>query len=291
MMRRRLAPPPLDRVSPDASQDSCEGWTRASPSHMPGSPQPSVMLVSPAAYRSPRVVDFGSPVFDTGTVAMPFRSRSRALDGFSPLPSPANGSPNFLQSLTFSNDCSPNPGLGIERISPCSPYPGFGRFSTTPEAQRIPGHVWFNFKVNTNIPITPYSAVYGQHPRLFNFDATGAMRPTSPVQANGSTIGILCDALAENQLSSPEGAAAGNLDPKLLSSDASLRPGDAAGGVRLRPPPSSPQLLSPSRPYRPGTPAANPAPMSPLISSWSPPSLHSPTLLQSPATPKLLSPQ
>eukprot|EP00448_Togula_jolla_P033830 CAMPEP_0170646436 /NCGR_PEP_ID=MMETSP0224-20130122/43636_1 /TAXON_ID=285029 /ORGANISM="Togula jolla, Strain CCCM 725" /LENGTH=181 /DNA_ID=CAMNT_0010977767 /DNA_START=44 /DNA_END=585 /DNA_ORIENTATION=+ len=44
------------------------------------------------------------------------------------------------------------------------------------------GHVWFNSPVNTQIEITPYSQVYGVHPRFFHFDDSGQMQmiPSAP---------------------------------------------------------------------------------------------------------------
>ncbi|CAK0865282.1 unnamed protein product [Prorocentrum cordatum] len=38
-----------------------------------------------------------------------------------------------------------------------------------------PGRVWFNSPMNSAVDITPYSKVYGQHPRSFHFDGDGAM--------------------------------------------------------------------------------------------------------------------
>eukprot|EP00419_Tripos_fusus_P009811 CAMPEP_0172663996 /NCGR_PEP_ID=MMETSP1074-20121228/6296_1 /TAXON_ID=2916 /ORGANISM="Ceratium fusus, Strain PA161109" /LENGTH=334 /DNA_ID=CAMNT_0013480075 /DNA_START=28 /DNA_END=1032 /DNA_ORIENTATION=- len=44
------------------------------------------------------------------------------------------------------------------------------------------GHVWFNSPMNTSIDVTPYSQVYGLHPRFFHFDGSGSMQLT-PVAA------------------------------------------------------------------------------------------------------------
>lgn len=43
-----------------------------------------------------------------------------------------------------------------------------------------PNHesVRFNLDLNEEYPITPYSEVYGMHPRFFEFDSEGAMTPT-----------------------------------------------------------------------------------------------------------------
>lgn len=37
-------------------------------------------------------------------------------------------------------------------------------------------HVWFNSPLNSAIDITPYSQIYGIHPRFFNFDENGNMQ-------------------------------------------------------------------------------------------------------------------
>mmetsp|Transcript_52180 Transcript_52180/g.144464 ORF Transcript_52180/g.144464 Transcript_52180/m.144464 type:complete len:188 (-) Transcript_52180:144-707(-) len=44
------------------------------------------------------------------------------------------------------------------------------------------GHrcVQFSSPLNTCYDITPYEEIYGKHPDLFNFDASGAMVPPSP---------------------------------------------------------------------------------------------------------------
>merc|ERR1719329_391955 len=64
-------------------------------------------------------------------------------------------------------------------------------------------HVWFNSALNSAVDITPYSQVYGLHPRFFNFDENGDMqlsacadtwRPnsTSPVAAIPSPCRAPC---------------------------------------------------------------------------------------------------
>jgi len=48
-------------------------------------------------------------------------------------------------------------------------------FGITP-VQR--GRVWFNSPANSAVDITPYSRIYGVHPRFFDFDAVGEMQLT-----------------------------------------------------------------------------------------------------------------
>lgn len=48
-------------------------------------------------------------------------------------------------------------------------------------------HVWFNSPLNSDHPITPYSEVYGVHPRFFNFDRAG--NKVSPYLDAGSPTG------------------------------------------------------------------------------------------------------
>lgn len=69
-----------------------------------------------------------------------------------------------------------------------SPSPSSRWFSdATPQARspyvvptpvRADGRVWFNSPANSTIEITPYSRIYGVHPRFFDFDACGAMQLT-----------------------------------------------------------------------------------------------------------------
>jgi len=65
------------------------------------------------------------------------------------------------------------------------PQAGFMmRFGMSPVAtHRRPGHVWFNSPANSAVDITPYSKIYGLHPRLFNFDSTGSMQLTPRADA------------------------------------------------------------------------------------------------------------
>lgn len=86
-------------------------------------------------------------------------------------------------------------GLGAEVgararvVSPCgSPASDAPRSTPSAEVTRVPrfgltpvrrdGHVWFNSPFNTAVEITPYSRVYGLHPRFFDFDASGSMQLT-----------------------------------------------------------------------------------------------------------------
>lgn len=47
----------------------------------------------------------------------------------------------------------------------------------TPSAKGVDesGHVWFNSPMNSEVEITPYSSIYGLHPRDFNFNGDGGM--------------------------------------------------------------------------------------------------------------------
>mmetsp|Transcript_38984 Transcript_38984/g.125254 ORF Transcript_38984/g.125254 Transcript_38984/m.125254 type:complete len:292 (+) Transcript_38984:117-992(+) len=58
--------------------------------------------------------------------------------------------------------------------------------------RRVSRHVWFNSPMNSYVDITPYSQVYGMHPRFFDFDGSGSMLPAQqplvplvPQQLNG----------------------------------------------------------------------------------------------------------
>lgn len=58
----------------------------------------------------------------------------------------------------------------------------FGDFTenlTFASLYRQDGHVWFNSPLNSAVDITPYSQIYGMHPKFFNFDAEGAMEVSS----------------------------------------------------------------------------------------------------------------
>lgn len=46
------------------------------------------------------------------------------------------------------------------------------------ESTEEPGHVWFNSPMNTMVEVTPYSQIYGLHPRFFDFDDQGRMQLT-----------------------------------------------------------------------------------------------------------------
>merc|ERR1719162_2125010 len=46
---------------------------------------------------------------------------------------------------------------------------------TPADAAAAMGHVWFNSPLNSAVDITPYSQIYGMHPKFFNFDAQGSM--------------------------------------------------------------------------------------------------------------------
>lgn len=48
-------------------------------------------------------------------------------------------------------------------------------FGITPVTR---GRVWFNSPLNSAVDITPYSRIYGVHPRFFDFDAVGDMQLT-----------------------------------------------------------------------------------------------------------------
>lgn len=48
---------------------------------------------------------------------------------------------------------------------------------------RQTGHVWFNSPVNSIHVVTPYSQVYGIHPKYFHFDADGSLQPTPKAEA------------------------------------------------------------------------------------------------------------
>lgn len=54
----------------------------------------------------------------------------------------------------------------------CSPSQSQSPFS----CEYRPGHVWFSSPSNTSVDITPYSSIYGIHPRFFHFDENGSMQ-------------------------------------------------------------------------------------------------------------------
>eukprot|EP00418_Pyrodinium_bahamense_P054790 CAMPEP_0179186236 /NCGR_PEP_ID=MMETSP0796-20121207/92362_1 /TAXON_ID=73915 /ORGANISM="Pyrodinium bahamense, Strain pbaha01" /LENGTH=202 /DNA_ID=CAMNT_0020890213 /DNA_START=28 /DNA_END=633 /DNA_ORIENTATION=+ len=58
-------------------------------------------------------------------------------------------------------------------------------FDASPPDTRV-GHVWFNTPMNSSVDITPYSQVYGLHPRFFHFDGSGSMQLT-PVAVESSS--------------------------------------------------------------------------------------------------------
>lgn len=62
----------------------------------------------------------------------------------------------------------------LRRVS--SPCPDMWRVSSSSSSP----HVWFNNQRNSRHDITPYSEIYGVHPRFFNFDSEGDMVPPSP---------------------------------------------------------------------------------------------------------------
>lgn len=70
----------------------------------------------------------------------------------------------------------------------------------TPRSPDESGRVWFNSPMNSEIEITPYSSIYGMHPRYFNFDGAGGMVSSEAVAAapiNLSTLAALCVEEAE----------------------------------------------------------------------------------------------
>jgi len=259
-MRARPAPVPLEISSPqDAGvngyQDDARGavlahpFSIASPSRKPCSP-----LASPLTFQSPRLgaftmvysaqgVDFGSPQadFDSSVPTVASRSRTRGLDGLEEMQSRA---------------CPP-----VSRSPLTVPSPSLG----TP--QHVPGHVWFNFKMNSSSPITPYSEIYGQHPRLFHFDDTGVMHPASPMQKGLAVCDVPTVSMQWETL--PQGFNV-PYSPNSLASNGNgnSRPGSAAGGTRpvsistssprmlLSPPPSwsaaPTAAVSPTMPSPPG---------------------------------------
>jgi len=73
---------------------------------------------------------------------------------------------------------SPSPSSG-RWYSDATPKGRSTRFGPTPGQRGKVGHVWFNSPLNSAIEITPYSRVYGVHPRFFDFDSLGAMELTA----------------------------------------------------------------------------------------------------------------
>jgi len=69
-----------------------------------------------------------------------------------------------------------SPASDAPRSTPSAEVTRVPRFGLSPV--RRDGHVWFNSPFNTAIEITPYSRVYGLHPRFFDFDASGSMQLT-----------------------------------------------------------------------------------------------------------------
>merc|ERR1712217_782809 len=47
----------------------------------------------------------------------------------------------------------------------------------SPENQGKPGHISFRSPLGSPVAITPYSEIYGVHPRLFDFRSDGQMQP------------------------------------------------------------------------------------------------------------------
>lgn len=82
------------------------------------------------------------------------------------------------------------------------PQPGFMmRFGMSPLGpQKEPGHVWFNSPLNSAIDITPYSKIYGLHPRFFNFDSSGSMQLTPRAELSA----LQQPSLAPSRAASPQ---------------------------------------------------------------------------------------
>lgn len=66
------------------------------------------------------------------------------------------------------------PNFGVHR----SATPGVTRAVSPAVAPKEGGHVWFNSPLNSTVDITPYSKIYGIHPRNFNFDSNGSKELT-----------------------------------------------------------------------------------------------------------------
>merc|ERR1719210_3197135 len=84
---------------------------------------------------------------------------------------------NRLRRSLSNTSVSPSTPSTTSDAAPQSGY--MMRFGMSPISHsQEPGHVWFNSPMNSAVDITPYSKIYGMHPRNFNFDSSGSMQLT-----------------------------------------------------------------------------------------------------------------
>merc|ERR1719387_3379817 len=76
-------------------------------------------------------------------------------------------------------------------------------FCPTPVNHGKPGHVSFSSPLNSPVAITPYSEVYGVHPRFFDFDCEGVKQPTQPALAALAAMGQAPSSPARVHIVSP----------------------------------------------------------------------------------------
>lgn len=100
--------------------------------------------------------------------------------GVSPIRPGKRGSDRPVRECSdvFQREQSPAPSPWVSNATPRRKAQAFDPLFCPTSTHRA-AHVWFNSPLNSVIEIsTPYSRIYGVHPRFFDFDACGAMEPT-----------------------------------------------------------------------------------------------------------------
>jgi len=90
--------------------------------------------------------------------------------------------------------------------------------SLSPTSPQSPVHVWFNSPMNTSVEITPYSKIYGLHPRLFHFDGNGFMQLTPMASAAGLPQSPVAPTFTQVASSSADSIGVTPQPPQLFSS-------------------------------------------------------------------------
>lgn len=67
------------------------------------------------------------------------------------------------------------------------------------------GHVWFNSPMNESFVITPYSGVYGMHPRFFHFGKDGEKLATDAEIKRREASRVVCVSTPANRSSGMAG--------------------------------------------------------------------------------------
>lgn len=160
--------PPAHLEEPLAAEGAEATWPSSRALRRPVAPEP--LELDELALSSPAVSAASTPA------SKPKKTRGLTLDpalfGAAVLP---DGACYQLETSERSVESSPDGSLSEF-------YTPHGQSNVviclTPVNHGKPGHISFSSPLTSVVPITPYSQIYGLHPRMFNFDRNGTMLPT-----------------------------------------------------------------------------------------------------------------